>query len=100
MPTNLDAYPASTPPRQCVALDPTGDGLCGRDTYDLIEMGLVTESHMWEVLVEVPVCDLHDGLKDAVSEEVNPTMGVNVADLDGDGQVLPTFRMTVTGIGT
>lgn len=96
----------TTPPRQCMAFSTSGDRLCGRDTYDVIEMGLVSETHpgtnseSWEILVEVPVCDLHEDLKEAVSEEVNPTAGARVSDLDGDSRVLPTFRMSVIGLGT
>jgi len=66
------------PPRQCAAYATATDDLCRRDTYTTIEMGLSTDDRSWEVMVEVPICDQHDDLLTAVSEEVNPTMGLAV----------------------
>ena len=97
---------STTPPRQCVAFSTSTDGLCGRDTYDLIEIGLVTTPpkkrgkvmvEAWEIFVEVPVCDQHEGLLTAITEQVEPMAGADVKHLDGDGQVMPTFRMSVNG---
>jgi len=91
--------PSNTPPRQCAAFSTANsDNLCGRDTYDVIEMGLATEPRAWEVLVEVPICDEHEDLLTAVSEEANPTMGQAVKDLDGDAVVMPTFRISVFAV--
>jgi hypothetical protein len=84
-------------PRQCAAFSTAGEGLCLRDTYDVIEMGLANGPTGWEVVVEVPVCDEHEELKTAVSEEANPVMGQHVGDLDDSTTVMPTFRISVFG---
>lgn len=87
------------PPRQCMAYATATDDLCRRDTYTTIEMGLADPAdRSWQVLVEVPICDQHDDLLTAVSEEVNPTMGIAVADLDASTIALPTFRMSVFSV--
>lgn len=91
-------------PLQCAAFDTATDGTCRRDTSTTIEMGLVTTPaekrgsvvvESWHILVEVPICRDHEALLTAIEEEAEPLVGCEVAHLDGDARVLPTFRIAV-----
>lgn len=97
---------STTPPRQCAAFGTATNDTCGRDTHDTILLGVRTEPvqqhgkvslEAWTIEVEVPICDQHEDLVRAITEEVEPMTGSEVKHLDGDATVMPTFRISFEG---